>query len=242
MLTLDDVNGRIDRHLQKRRLARGRFTLADLSKEIGYSVQQISDVRRGRRTLTSDFAQRVKDLTDLKPEDHTSLTPDQLEATRDVVHYHIMSLSKLHDQRADPAWIAARLGIDPARATAAFERLIRLGLVRVEGERFEQTEAHFTTAGHATTETMGRRYEQHSQIGFKAFYERAQADRSFAARTFAIPRARLDEAKAIIRNLLMQLDELEQSGADDVYTCLVQLFPVTAPASAGTSEVSNDAP
>jgi uncharacterized protein (TIGR02147 family) len=229
MLSLDDVNSRISRYMDKQRSVRGRYSLRDLSKEIGYSIQQISDVRRGRRSLKSDFAERVKVLTDRRPEDQTNLTSDQMSATRDLVHYHIMSLSRVKGQSADPAWIAERLGISLETATAAFERLLRLGMIRVQDGRYEQTAASFTTANQATTEFMRQRYQEHSRLAFRAFDEEPRGQRSFQARTFAIPSNRVETATAIIRRCLLELDELESPEADRVFTCFVQLFPVSSP-------------
>jgi len=242
MLSLDDVNARISRYMEKQRGVHGHYSLRDLSKEIGYSIQQISDVRRGRRSLKSDFSERVKTLTDRKPEDQTPLTPDQMSATRDIVHYHIMSLSQVKGQRADPQWIAARLGISVEAAAAAFERLLRLGLIQVTNGRYEQTHASFTTSRTATTAFMRQRYLEHSRRAFRAFDEEPREQRSFQARTFAIPCDRVETATAIIRRCLIELDELESAESDRVYTCFVQLFPVSTLPSVPTSRSAQPTP
>ena len=75
----------------------------------------------------------MTDLANNAPVDvpnYGELQIDIFNLISDWHHYAILSLGDIKPNRANPKWISAQLGITLRDASNAFDRLLRLGLIK----------------------------------------------------------------------------------------------------------------
>lgn len=158
---------------------------------------------------------------------------DHFRSIADWHHMAILELTYLKDFQNKTSWIAKRLGVTPAVAGLAIQRLKRLGLLREVGGRLEACEEFSVAAGMDIPSEAVRGF--HRQIIGKA--EKALALQSVQSRDFsavmtAIQREKIPEAKKAIkefrRRFCQNIGE-ESSGRDSVYCLSIQFFELTKP-------------
>jgi uncharacterized protein (TIGR02147 family) len=140
-------------------------------------------------------------------------------------------LIALKDFQATSIWIAEKLGIQPAVAFAAVDRLKRLGLLKVEVGRLVKTNAHLRVPT-GTINNIVTNF--HRQMIDKALKELDTTDaarkekRLVTGITVSVPSSQIPAAKEKIENFKREMAGLMTAGeADEVYQLNIQLFPLT---------------
>jgi uncharacterized protein (TIGR02147 family) len=142
-------------------------------------------------------------------------------------------LAGLPDFNSDPQVLATHLRnrVTPSEVAVALQTMVALGLLVRDGERY--LPAHGTALN--TTEdiqslAIQRFHRQMLQLAQLAL-NLPVADREITSLTVAMPKSKLPEVKARIRQFRESLDLLlDGSGAgegDEVYQLNVQFFPLT---------------
>jgi transcriptional regulator with XRE-family HTH domain len=233
----------LSQELERRSARNGRYSMRAFARSLGLSHTLVSLVLSGRRGLSPETRARVVSRLGLPPETPRAqgapaadasvraLELDQFHLISDWYHFAILSLLEIPRSKAEPRWIAARLGISELQAKLALERLLRLGLLARSGRRLRQS-GEPIRIGNTVSTAATRKF--HQQLLEKA-RESLEADpieeRDFTSMTFALDPARLELAKSRIRDFRRALvAELESHGRPRrVYELTVQLFPVSRP-------------
>ncbi|HUP57729.1 MAG TPA: DUF4423 domain-containing protein, partial [Bdellovibrionota bacterium] len=141
----------------------------------------------------------------------------------------ILSLLETRDFEENPAWIAERLGINPVEASAALERLERLGLVaRAQSGKLLSTEKNVATTNDVASAALRRSHRQSLEQAIEKLEEIDVEDRDITSITMAIDPAALPLAKKMIREFRRKLcATLETGKRSEVYNLNVQLVPVS---------------
>ena len=226
---LDLPSGRVSQLLSAKR----RFT-PKLGKKIAERLGY--DPNRARRVLEL-IEQSRKPHISIESEEIGSeagalvlLDMDQFESIADPLHFSILSLLETEGASGDPAFIARRLRVSRVEARTALERLLRLGLVRYEGERLVLTHASGVTTSHDIRSTALRlSHKKVLQEACDSLDDIAVELRDITSMTMAIDPLKLPQAKEKIREFRRGLSKFLESGRkSEVYRINIQLIPVSS--------------
>lgn len=221
----------------------GRYGLSregavSISRRIGLAageteifVQSVESQHARSRVLRQVASEKLKALRK-KSHSTTKLELDHFQMISDWYHFAILELTYLKSFRPTFDWIAKALDIHPLLAKKAVERLVRLKLLKVDGETWrpsdEETETGFETPSAAIKNFHSQVLERAGQ----ALQVQPLEMRDFRTTIFAIRKDRLAEAKKQIeqlhREFCIEVSEGGSIGKDDVYCLSTQLFNLSA--------------
>jgi uncharacterized protein (TIGR02147 family) len=228
------------------------YSLRAFAQQSGVSPATLSGLISGKRVLTAKTAGVIAERLSLSPEvreallmavtrehpllkrvdreasvSRTTLGVDQFRVIADWQHYAILALARLPNHRADPAWIAKRLGIPKREARLAVHRLTRLAIVAVENGRLRRISGPLKSTDDIVSRALRKHHRQALANAEKSLDRDALDKREFSTITMAIDPVNLPSAKLAIRKFRDSLSELLENGKPQrVYTLSLQLFPV----------------
>ncbi|MEK2647138.1 TIGR02147 family protein [Bdellovibrio sp. BCCA] len=233
---------------QRRRSYNPALTNAQFAKVLGIPSSRLSDYINGRRIMTVSIGRQVikglgladndfehlksliefdkRKLKTLLPE--VQLKEDEFAVICDWYHFAILALVPVKTFQPSPAWIADRLNIPVEVASAAIERLCRLGLLNIENGKFIVTQKQLETTHNIPSESLRRSHKQ-SLVQVLDNMDRIPLElRDVTSITFPMNRKKIPEAKRLIKTFRRKMATLMTQGPKtDVYNLNVQLFPVT---------------
>lgn len=220
------------------------YSLRAFSRDLGISPAALSQVLSYQRALSPKNIRRLADKLSLSPSELSNLKkekkrPESAKIERrtleddvfrlmsDWFYFGILSLSRTPNCRADAKWISERLGISTIEARGALERLERLGLVRVVGQRLERTAEALTTTVEIPNSAGRKLQKQHLEIAQSSLEQVPIQKREITSITMAIDPKKMKAAKAMISRFRDDLSDFLESGKqENVYVLGVQLFPL----------------
>jgi uncharacterized protein (TIGR02147 family) len=157
------------------------------------------------------------------------LTVDHFNVISDWYHFAILSLAETQDFNDEPAAIARRLNITKTQASAALERLTRLGMLeRGPSGKLFATGASYSSSDDLVSSALRKSHAQNLELARRSLEEDAMEERDFISATMAIDPALLPEAKRRLREFRADLCAFLESGAKkEVYKVSMQLFPLS---------------
>ncbi|KYG68816.1 hypothetical protein AZI87_06195 [Bdellovibrio bacteriovorus] len=233
---------------QRRRSSSPELTNAQFARILGIPSSRLSDYINGRRIMTQAVGRQVikglgmadtdfehlKNLIEFDKRKVKTLLPegqlkeDEFGVICDWYHFAILALVPVKTFQPNANWIADRLNIPLEVASAAIDRLCRLGLLIVEDGKFTVTKKQLETTHNIPSESLRRSHKQ-SITQVLDNMDRIPLDlRDVTSITFPMNRKKIPEAKRLIRNFRRKMATLMTQGPKtDVYNLNVQLFPVT---------------
>ncbi len=225
----------------------GRYGLSregaiSISRRIGLAageteifVQSVESQHARSKVLRQAASEKLKSLlssSKKKTKLAIKLELDHFQMISDWYHFAILELTYLKSFRPSFDWIAKALEIHPLLAKKAVERLVRLKLLKVDGDRWrpsdEETETGFETPSAAIKAFHSQVLERAGQ----ALQVQPLEMRDFRTTIFAIRKDRLADAKKQLeqlhREFCIEVSEDGSIGKDDVYCLSSQLFNLTA--------------
>jgi uncharacterized protein (TIGR02147 family) len=176
----------------------------------------------------SDIESRLKLL---RPSAEQSLlNEEKFHFVSDWMHMAILEMPELAGFRAEPEWIAQRLGgsVTPDQAEEALRRLLQLGLLRRDGASLVKTNEHLTTPSDRSSEAIREHHKQVLALAAKAVDEQSVHERILNASAFTIDSSRLPEAKELLLKFRADMAKLlEKKGGDETYELCIQFFKLT---------------
>ncbi len=205
---------------------------ASVAQRLGYSEQQSNEwvsLIRLHTAFKGAQAQGVPLRIGQVPQ-VSALTLDAFEAISDWHHYAIRELTRVKGFKADPSWIAARLGISPESAESSLERLLRLGLLKKdERGRVTKAETLITTPSDQPSRALRNFHSQMIAKALEALNAQPVDERDITAITMPVNRAKLDLMKKELRDFRHRMAKLFGTPeASDVYQLNIQLFNLTS--------------
>jgi transcriptional regulator with XRE-family HTH domain len=212
------------------------YSLRAFARDLGISVASLSQVLSSKRKLSPKNLAKVAGTLGLSPAMRDPVAYDELEEDTfrmmsDWYYYAILSLARLRTTRAEPRWIAKRLGISPPEARVAVERLERLGFLRVAHGRLVCTAPPIiSTTNEVPSAVIRRFHKQLLQLATLSIDRDPISRRQVSSMTMAVDPAKLEEAKRMVLEFRDRLTEFLECGTlKEVYTLTIQLFPMTRP-------------
>lgn len=227
----------------KRKARNPNFSIRSFAKWLDVSPAQLSQLMTGKRPLTtktlnkivdrlglSPFEQHELASTVLKGKDSSSkrdrLNEDKFRLIADWYHLAILSLTKVKDAKADPRWIARRLGISSEDANQALIRLERLQLLSLKP--FKQIGEPFEVSSDVPSVAIRRFHTQNLQLAMQKIEEVAVENRQFQTVSLSLDPSQVAKFKVFIDEFLDSATaKFENTKANEIYNLNIQLFPVT---------------
>lgn len=158
------------------------------------------------------------------------LTTDEFRLISNWIHFAILSLSYLKDNKASCQWISKKLNIPKSDVEPAFRRLEKLGLVEIRGTQFVQTSKPLTTTTDIPSDAIKMHHKQNLEKALNKLDSVDVLEREFSSITLPINFADMKKAKGMINEFKKKLyKELKCDDPTDVYTLSLQFFPLTVP-------------
>lgn len=229
----------LDSELQKRQDLNPSYSLRAFAKYLEVSPATLSQVISGKRELGRKGQEKILSKLDIKEasnKNSTKKVESKLKLEEDIFeliakwHYFaILGLSKVKGAKADPQWIAHKLGITIGEANKAIVRLERLGIIEISKDKsFTQISPTLTTKDEVPSAAIR---EYHQSILKMAQFKIEQVpveEREYRSITFAGNSKQIKKAKKIIQELKDLVSEsMEKGDCDQVYQFSVQLFPLS---------------
>lgn len=239
----------LKKDLEQRQNKNSSFSLRAYARWLNISPSHLSQIISGKRNLTRKKAFGIIEKLNLSPlereaflksldgelsqshSDHfggaTLIREDEFQLIADWHHFAILSLAEV-DNKADPRWVASRLGIGVQQAREACDRLIRLGLMQKQEKRYIATNRSVTTSNDISSGAIKKHHKQNLALASEKLDLVPVELREFSSMTMAIDPSKIEEAKIAIRDFKKKIGLLLESGEKkEVYTISIQLFPNT---------------
>ncbi len=170
-----------------------------------------------------------KILSSLRPDQKFSdVSLDHFRVISDWYHLAILEMTLLKDFDSDPRWICLRLGgsVNEGQVNAAIDRLMRVGLLEKAADgRLKKKVSHYATSTDVPNAAIRSFHAQMIRKALLALESQRIEDRDISAHIVTISKAKLPEAKQMIRDFRRKIaDFLETPEGDAVYQINVQLF------------------
>jgi uncharacterized protein (TIGR02147 family) len=214
----------------KRALPRNKLTaLADALKLLPDEIERFRLLFE--MDLCDDQAQRTRIQDQLRRDQH--FEDISLDGYEIYEHWYlpiIREMVELQDFKADPFWIAGKIGITPMEARDALFKLIQIGMIKQQESKLERSTPslqpkQISDKAKARVQSYNRQLTQISQDAASWPTE----SRYFNSLTVSISKKTLDRIPELIRRLIIEIDQLAESDStrDDVIQINVQMLNVT---------------
>lgn len=155
---------------------------------------------------------------------------DKLHLIKDWYHLALLEMTFLADFALDAKAAALRLGISEQSATAAIERLERLGLLAQDLDgTYRKKDRNLTFRMADRHEAFAHFHDQMLGLSQAALRRNEMATQFFTSQTFSIDKAKLPAAKVLVREFLEKMAAFfdGEMPKTDTYHLSVQLFNLT---------------
>ncbi len=232
---------------ESRRARNASYSLRAFSRQLAISPAQLSQLISGRRPLTRKTATKIAERLSYSPRERTQLlestipelrqelleTPEEIREEEfrviaDWYHFAILSLAEVRRHKADPRWIASRLGISVPEAAGALRRLRTLRFIDIAEGKIKPLSKTVRTSSDIPSSAIRQYHQQTLDKAKQKLEEVSVHDREFSTITTAISRKNIPKAKEMITKFKREVSALLENGEKTaVYTLAVQLFPVS---------------
>lgn len=158
------------------------------------------------------------------------LSHDLFRVIADWYHYAIVELTWVEGFQSDPAWISQELGISVIEAKLAIERLLNIGLLRLENGKLtaeDNQRANVTADRDRSAPALRKHVKQVLEKAIHSVENDPFEQRHMYAFTFPMDPDRIQEAKDLINEFALSLGRIMISGRRrKVYQLALGLFPL----------------
>ena len=232
------------------------FSIRAFSKKLGLNSGALSTILNGKRNVSATLARRICERLMLDPQERSELlglfpakrtyqkaglktdevdpTYLQLSAAQYRVvgewqHFAILTLMRTATFKSDPNWIAARLGISPAKVEQALARLISIGILeRAADGTLTRIPQKFRTTDDVVDMSVRRSHEETLDLAKESLQENSIHERDFTHISLAVDPNKMSMAKELIRKFQDEFAKLVESDTQtEVYRLSMQYFPLS---------------
>lgn len=226
------------------------YSLRAFARDLGVSKTSLSDLFTRKRKLSRSNVMKVIEKLSMPPtkrellfselkrkplkssnEDEISkvmLEEDVFRLISDWYYIAILNLIKTKYNKANPALVAAKLGISKLEAETAIERLLRLKLIEEKNGRYVRTSLPITTSRDIPSAAIRKYHRDNLKLAELSLDNDEVNLREFSSMTMAIDPSKLPMAKDLLMKTKRKIEKILESGIPtEVYTLTFQLFPLT---------------
>ncbi len=241
-----DYRSALQQEFLARRKRNSSYSLRAFSRHLGISKTATVEVLSSKRNLSSKNALKVAERLALSPDatkqmlveirgidsksldsNYHTLDEDSFNLISEWYHYAILNLAKIKRAKADPQWIARRLGITSLEARRALLRLERMGFLEVKNNKLFRKVGSLSSTEAIPSAPLRKFHKQNLLLAIASIERDGIDDRYNSSITMAIDSSRLIPARKLFSKFRDRLCAfLESENPDSVYTLGMQLFPV----------------
>ncbi len=235
--------------LEESKLRNPNWSLRAFAQKLGMSSGALSEILGGKRPLSVKTRRRIVERLQLSPleqrellaseiepyikrskDDVLELSSDAFHMISDWWHFAILNLTATTGFKADPGWLAGRLGMSRSVVKEAWLRLFRLGyLTKSASGKIQRRHPKTKTSDDVLDLSIRRAHIEDLRLIEKALLDVAIGEREVTSVTIPVKLKDVPRAKAIIRKFLNEFcDLIESETADDVYRLSIAYYPLTA--------------
>lgn len=192
-------------------------------KKIGVSESEYNDV-------LSMFERQdaLEDRAKISESTYKILNKDEFKIVSDWQHFAILSLFETKNFVFSIDEISRRLSLSLSKVKVALDLLMKLNLLKKEGENIVPTGEMFATTNDIPDKHIRKSHHQTLQLAKRSLEKDDVNERDFIATTMAIDPALIPEAKKLIRKFRNDLASFLETGPQtEVFRLSIQLFPLT---------------
>ena len=248
-----DLRDLLRERLRQARRRNPRYSLRAFARQLGLDHSTLSQLLRGKRPFSPKATRRIgerlglsENLTDYylrnsragatsggsekgsRTEPQLSL--DTFHVISDWHHYALLELTRLKNFRADSRWIAEALAIGVSEVNIALQRLLRLGLLEMDGRRWHDRSGNASIAADEMTPLLRIKVQQQvHELALEAGRHLPAEHQEHQAATLAVSSRHLPRLRSLIAEFLRDAQSVLGEGRerDDVYLIECSAFPLT---------------
>lgn len=233
------------------------FSLRSYALWLKISPAQLSQILSGKRPVTNKTLKKITDRLDMSPLEKKFLwnahmkdlqildsqqekkvlkiEEDQFRLISDWYHFAILSLTKTKNAKADPRWVAQRLGIKVDEAHQALLRLEKMKILELK-PRFRQIGDPLEVISDVNSHAIRQFHKQSLALAIEKIDTVDKTFREFQSMTVPMNPKIIKKIKLMMSELLSDVVEMATEGsATEVYQLNIQLIPVST-----IKDASND--
>lgn len=241
----------------EKKVKRNKFySLRAFARDLGVAPSTLSKIINGKTFPSSDLCKKILILLKIDPnEQHLfiksllkaksenefddyanesfnyesiAVDVDHFNIISNWYHYAILELTYSEKFQNDPSWISLQLGISLKEAKDAIQRLLSIGLLKLEGKTLVKQNKKITTAQkNLTTPGLLTYQKQILDLSRKSLDEVEFQKRSTQGMTMAIDPTKIETARSMINRFMEDIcDYLEAGEQKKVYQMSINLFPL----------------
>ncbi len=228
--------GEVLRGVLLQRMARNpAYSLRAFARDLEISHTYLSLVINGKKRLSRNKSLRFAEILGTSGElnskvlipastDYYNLKEEQFQVLNQWYHLPILDLTLTEGFRPDVQWIAKRLGIKPAQAQDAIERLQKLGLL-VNWQKQSKRIDVATSRSHEAVRAYHAQMIQKSLTALRSPKQEDYDSRHITGAVITVNPARIPEVKKRIDAFKKRLiDWLGSEEGSEVFQMNVQFF------------------
>ena len=221
------------------------YSLRAFARSIDLEASTVSQILSGKRAPSRkallDICEKLsaspKDLMTIgilsgpgaEMSDFYTLAADSFAVLADWYHFAILELTFVNGFKSDPRWIASELDVSVQEVKGAIDRLLRLGLLEMNGGKLMKT--HESVSNHVGLKSTSAHKTLQKQVLSKALSaidETGAEDKDITSITMAIDPKNIELAREAIKNFRRELcATLENGNQTRVYNLAIQLYPIS---------------
>lgn len=225
-----------------------KYSLRAYAKSLGVSPATLSLVMRGKKPFTPSLISKISLALRIPPKEmlkyqaqlfkervspsmrkiYEVIDLDRLSVISNWYHYAILNLMRVKGFKSDPLWISRRLGISSAQVQDALERLVRVGILKIEKNQLIDLSNQFTSHIHDSKTSQAARENQKQLFGLatEAIDSVSYENRNHTGVTIAFDKKNLEKAKKMIAEFRKEFHETfdQSKNAEAVYHLSIGFF------------------
>lgn len=206
---------------KKRHLSRA--SVLRVGQALDFTPRQMQIVLNSIRS-----AAPVTEESEANTDRFLQLQEDQFKVIADWYHFGILNLARIPQHCAEPKWIARALRISVPEVTVALDRLQRMGLLEIRGDRLVRTGLPVSTTDGIPSAPLRHYHRQNLKLAETSLEQDPVARRIFSSISVPTNPKGMRQAAELIQEFKVRFADLvERSQPKDVYTLAIQFFPVT---------------
>ncbi|MNJ94894.1 hypothetical protein D3C87_125980 [compost metagenome] len=207
---------------QKARLIAVNLNFTDVEQDYFATLVQSAHARSNRDRETA----KIKLRKFSQPNDK-KIDKDTWKFISEWYHVGILELSKVKGFKSEPRWISEKLGISAKEARLACDRLVRLGILRVDRGTLKPTgQWLLTSPDEIPSDSIKLFHMILLKKASSAIYEQALDQRNYSSLIMAVDTDKIAEAKKMINEFNRKINTLltSSSSRKSLYCFGTQLF------------------
>lgn len=235
------------RKFEESKLKNARWSQRAYAAKIGLSSGALSEILQGKRSLSIQLKKKISSRLQLSPIEESEffeeelpnhlktnrleyykLTTDQFHLISDWWHYGILNLMNTKTFKPSSEWISERLGLNLKTIEEAWNRLLRLSLIKKSGKKYVRTLNRLETSDDLLNLSVQKSHIQDLELIEKSITQINPEFRDHTSMTIAVNKKSISKAKELIRLFQDRFsEEIEVNEGDEVYKLSISFYPLT---------------